>query len=125
MLIPVHYAQLWLLGLSPVQILARFDDQSISPRMIEWRGLMEIAQGHHPGNQAQAQADADAMLRESLVSLAAAAEILHEQEPVGYPPMIVRLATGLLHGGAVAAVGLLGYPGLFAQSADFVAQLAA
>ncbi|MGE3271092.1 MAG: hypothetical protein AB7P40_20230 [Chloroflexota bacterium] len=110
-LIPERYGQLWVQGWTPADILARHADTTVTERMVTWRGLMEIAQGKAPGNQVQALADANAMLRDSLASLAAAAELIHDQTP-SHPERIVTLAQQLLRGNAAAllavpAAGLL------------------
>jgi hypothetical protein len=116
MLVPHRYSDLWLQGWTPADILARYKDNTVTERMIEWRGLMEIAQGNAKGDSIQARARADAMLREGLTTLAAAAEMIHDEEPNGYSPKIVALASRLIRGGMAALVGL----SLTSQSADLV-----
>jgi hypothetical protein len=81
---------------------------------------MEIAQGHHPGNKVEARAEADQMLCDGLSVISAAAEILHDQEPTGYPDRILERTSRLLGQVVAAAIGL----GLLVQP-DTLLQLAA
>jgi hypothetical protein len=96
MLVPERYGQLWVQGHAPADILARHNDAMLVPEMVEWRGLMEIAQGKAPGNQIQARADADALLREGIQSVSAASQMIHDEQPSGFPSKIVALAKSLL-----------------------------
>jgi hypothetical protein len=106
-LVPAGYAKPWLAGESPEAILARFDDPIVTERMVEWRGLMEIAEGRHPGDPQRAQAEADRLLRDGLTLVAAAAEILHGQEPVGYPSQVIERTARILVRSVAAAIGLV------------------
>ena len=75
--VPRRYARLMLAGESPEQILARHGDEYVLPHMIEWRALIEVAEGRAAGDPAEAQARADEIARTALRALRAATCAVH------------------------------------------------